>query len=396
MNLFLNKNFNILYLTTIFSTFGSTIYTFILPLLIYDISKSAIAMSAMRIVDFLPNILLGMIAGAIVDRINRNIMIKYGGFIKFLFSALLTYVIFFDMVQLWHLYVLGFLISTVGYTVGNASHAIIPQLFDKTLMTDIQAKFSFINTFVSIIGPSIAGALLLFIAYDQLMIVYTLSLLIIWIISLWIDHTPTPERQNKQLFVDDIKEGIIELFSNKQLLTPTLAILFVNFATSLIIGVLVFYVVDILGETKEQLGLMYSIGALGGLVGAQLIKPLRNRWTRGSIFIRLQVIDGFTLVLFFFANTWWQLGILLAVRSCTTIITNIIYLAVRQESTPNHLLGRVSGTSSMFMKLALPIGLFIGGIWAETLPIPYIFLISALIVFSIYMTLQKNNFHTLK
>ncbi|MFB5086987.1 MFS transporter [Psychrobacillus sp. PGGUH221] len=393
MNLYSNKNFIILYSITILSTFGSTIYTFILPLLIYDISQSALAMSTIRIVDFLPN--LGMLAGAIVDRVNRNIMIKYGGLLKMILSILLTFVIYFNAVELWHLYLLGFLISTVSYTVGNASHAIVPQLFDKALMTDIQAKFSFVNTFVSIIGPSLAGALLLVIAYDHLMIVYTISLVFIWIFSLFIDQTSTPERQKNQSILEDMKEGLHELFGNKLLLTPTISILFVNLATSLIIGVLVFYVVDILGETKEQLGLMYSIGALGGLVGARLIKPLRKRWTRGAIYIGLHAIDAFVLVLFFFASTWWQLGILLALRSCTTVITNIIYLAVRQESTPNHLLGRVAGTSSMFMKLALPIGLFIGGIWAETLHIPYIFLFSAIIVFSISLLLRKNNLQTL-
>lgn len=395
MNLYSNKNFLILYSITILSTFGNTIYTFILPLIIYDISQSALAMSTIRIVDFLPNVLLGMLAGAIVDRVNRNVMIKYGGLLKMILSALLTFVIYFNAVELWHLYLLGFLISTVSYTVGNASHAIVPQLFDKALMTDIQAKFSFVNTLVSIIGPSLAGALLLIIAYDHLMFVYSISLVVIWIFSLFIDQTPTPERQKNQTILEDMKEGIHELFGNKLLLTPTISILFVNLATSLIIGVLVFYVVDILGETKEQLGLMYSIGALGGLVGARLIKPLRKRWTRGAIYIGLHAIDAFVLVLFFFATTWWQLGILLALRSCTTVITNIIYLAVRQESTPNHLLGRVAGTSSMFMKLALPIGLFIGGVWAETLQIPYIFLLSAIIVFSISLLLRKNNFQTL-
>lgn len=395
MNLYSNKNFTILYSITILSTFGSTIYTFILPLLIYDLSQSALAMSTMRIVDFLPNVLLGMLAGAIVDRVNRNIMIVYGGLLKAILSAFLTFVIYLNSVELWHLYLLGFLISTISYTVGNATHAIMPQLFDKALMTDIQAKFSFVNTFVSIIGPSLAGALLLIIAFDHLMIVYTVSLLVIWAISLFIDKTPTPERLKRQSLLEDMKEGIQELFGNKLLLVPTISILFVNLATSLIIGVLVFYVVDILGETKEQLGLMYSIAALGGLLGARLIKPLRKRWTRGSIYIGLHAIDAFVLVLFFFATTWWQLGILLAFRSCTTVITNIIYLAVRQESTPNHLLGRVAGTSSMFMKLALPVGLFIGGIWAETFPIPYIFIISAFIVLSICILLQKNNFQTM-
>ncbi|KYG89054.1 hypothetical protein A0U40_13595 [[Bacillus] sp. KCTC 13219] len=396
MNLYHNRNFLLLYIGTIASTIGYQLYNFILPLFIYDLTKSALAMSTMRMIDFLPNILLGMLAGVLVDRMNRNRMLKYTGFIKAVLATLLTVIILLDTVQLWHMYILGFFMATVSYTFGNAQHAIVPQLFEKSLMTEIQAKFSFINTLFSIVGPAIAGMLLVFIAYDYLFIVYAFSLVVIWLSVFLLDATPTPERAHKQSILADMKEGFIELFGNKTLFYPTIAILFSNLATSFVIGVQVFYVVDVLQETKEQLGFMYSIAAIGGLIGAKFIQPLRKKWTRGKIFTTIYLIDSFVLLLFFFATTWWQLGMLLAIRTCTTIIINIIYLAIRQESTPNHLLGRVAGTSSMFMKLALPAGLFIGGVWAETLPIPYIFLLSACIVFAIYIVLTKQQFSTIQ
>ncbi len=83
---------------------------------------------------------------------------------------------------------------------------------------------------------------------------------------------------------------------------------------------------------------------------------------------------------------------MLAARTTTITMTNIVYLAIRQETTPNHLLGRVAGTTSMIMKLAVPIGLFIGGIWAEGLPIAPIFILSAAIVLFNFILLKKNKF----
>lgn len=73
-------------------------------------------------------------------------------------------------------------------------------------------------------------------------------------------------------------------------------------------------------------------------------------------------------------------------------MTNIIFLAIRQESTPNHLLGRVAGTSSMLAKLVVPAGLFVGGLWAEVLPIPYIFFISSIVVFITFVLLKRSHF----
>ncbi|RJG18867.1 hypothetical protein DQX05_26815 [Paenibacillus thiaminolyticus] len=74
------------------------------------------------------------------------------------------------------------------------------------------------------------------------------------------------------------------------------------------------------------------LGIWGGIAGAQGQKLLRKKWTRGAIFHAMLCIDAVVLCFFFFAGTWWQLAILLACRICTTVIVNIIYLAIRQES----------------------------------------------------------------
>lgn len=392
MNLYANKTFRQLYSIKVLSAVSSTIYTFIIPLVLYDLTKSAVAMSTMRMVEFLPNVLLGMIVGVIVDRLNRNIMLIYGGLIQFVLSVCLLFSITAEQTTVWHLYVLGFLLSMIGYTIGNASNAITPQLFEKSLMTDIQAKFSLVFTISSIIGPSIAGVLLVWFDYDAFLWLYVICMGLSWLIACMIKKTDTPIHPQQQSIWADMKEGIRELAGNKQLFTPTITILISNFASSLIIGVMTFYVLDILGNTKEQLGLMYTIAAIGGIFGAKVMKPLRSRFRRGQIYCSLVLMEAVVLIVFFFAHSWWLLGILLAFRTCISVMTNIIYLAIRQETTPNHLLGRVAGTSSMLMKLVVPLGLMMGGFWAEAWPVRYIFFISALAVLLNYFLLRRAKF----
>lgn len=98
------------------------------------------------------------------------------------------------------------------------------------------------------------------------------------------------------------------------------------------------------------------------------------------------------LLCFVFAQTWWLLGLLLALRTAFSTMTNIVYLAIRQERTPNHLLGRVAGTTSMIMKLALPVGLLIGGYWADHFPIQPIFVVSAAIIAVNVVILWRTKF----
>lgn len=392
MNLYKNRTFQKLYILHLLVNLSMAIFSFVLPIILYEYTKSTLAMSTMRIMDFLPNVLLGMLIGVFVDRLNRRDILIYGNFIRlivaFVFAFLLTNTDF----MLWHIYALGFLLSTIGYTIGSASNAIIPQLFDKSLMTDIQARFSLLSTMITVIGPGLLGVLLLWVSNSLFLWLFVGCQLIMVIIVLFIDKVPTPIRKEKSSVLEDMKEGLIELFENKSLLLQTWTIFFSNFASSLIIGVLTFYSLDQLNFTKEELGLMFTISALGGIIGAKIIRPLRKRYTRGQIYTNSMFFEVCILFLFYFAHHWLTLGFLLAARTTTITMTNIVYLAIRQETTPNHLLGRVAGTTSMIMKLAVPLGLFFGGIWADVLPIAPIFLISAIVILFNFVLLKKHKF----
>src|SRR5690625_4171615 len=116
---------------------------------------------------------------------------------------------------------------------------------------------------------------------------------------------------------------------------------------------------------------------------------------RGNIYTYCLLVDTLGVVLLIFAPTWWTLGIALAVRTFSTTLSNIVYFTIRQEFTPNHLLGRVAGTSSMFMKLTLPFGLFIAGLCAEWLPIPILFTFSAVIFLVLFVRLFFHPFRKL-
>ena len=233
--------------------------------------------------------------------------------------------------------------------------------------------------------------LLLWVSNAVFLWIYVACSAIIILFASTLQKVPTPPTSKSSLW-SDLKEGFVELLGNKALLTQTWTIFFSNFASSLIIGILTFYALDKLHFTKEELGLMLTISAFGGIIGAKLIKPLRNRFRRGQIYTYSMAVEVVLLIFYAFAQTWVFLGLLLMLRTAITTMSNIVYLAVRQESTPNHLLGRVAGTTSMIMKLALPVGLLIGGFWADHYAIPPIFLVSAAIIFLNVLILIKTKF----
>lgn len=392
-----NRNFMLLWGGSLISNFGYQMYIIAVPLLIYDLSRSALAMSMMRAIEFLPNIFIGILAGVFVDRFNRKRMMQWTSGIRVAAMIGIVCLLMSDELSLWSLYTLGFILSVASYTFGNAHHAVLPQIVEKEELTSANAKLSFINTLIQTVGPGLAGTFLIIYSYTATLTIYMASLLVL-LISVSLLRLPPIERktQENKSFKEDIKEGIEELFQNKILLTPTITVLFMNFASSLVIGVLVFYVKDQLGATAAQVGFMFSISAIGGFIGALVVSPIRKKFGRGNIYTYCILIDAIGMALLIFASTWWAIGIALAVRTFSTTVLNIVYFTIRQEFTPNHLLGRVAGTSSMLMKLTLPLGLFLAGLWAEWFPIRILFIMSTVIFMILFLRLLPHSFRKLQ
>ncbi|HEY4552247.1 MAG TPA: MFS transporter [Bacillaceae bacterium] len=394
--LWTNKNFLLLWGGTTISSFGMQMYIIAIPLLIYDLSQSALAMSAMRAFEFFPNIFIGIIAGVFVDRINRKRIMHWMSLIQVLSMCGIIVLLFSSQLMLWHLYLLGFILSSAGYTFGNAHHSVIPQIVTKDELTSANAKLSFVSTLIQMIGPGLAGALLLTVSYSFTLGIYLFCLFVLFLCVQFFKLPKEDKIEKKDhSFWKDMKEGIDELLQNKILLTPTITVLFVNFASSLVIGVLVFYVKDKLGSTSAQIGLMYTISAAGGLLAATVVSQIRKRYGRGMIYTCCLLIDFVGMGCLLFAPTWWAIGVALAIRTFSTTVSNIVYFTIRQEFTPNHLLGRVAGTSSMLMKLTVPFGLFIAGMWAEWLPIRMLFAVSAIIFLLLFIRLWFHSFRKL-
>lgn len=391
-----NKNFLFIWGGNVVSSLGFQIYSIAIPLLIYSMSQSAIAMSAMRAIEFLPNIFIGMIAGVLVDRFDRKKMMQWTSFIQFACVLGIVLLLLVSQLELWHLYILGFILSCAGYTFGNASHSIIPQIVEKEQLTSANAKLTFMSTIVQTAGPGMAGAFLAAFSFTSTFALYLFCLLILLLCIRSIKLPSAAKETSRQTGIwTEMKEGLVELFQNKTLLTPTITVLFVNFAASLVIGVLVFYVTDQLGATEAEVGLMFTISAAGGLIGAAFISQIRKKFGRGNIYTFCLLIDVIGITSLIFAPTWWTIGIALGIRTFSTTLSNIVYFTIRQEFTPNHLLGRVAGTSSMLMKLTLPLGLLIAGLWAEWLPIPILFAISSCILFILFIRLFFHPFRKL-
>ncbi|MED4130572.1 MFS transporter [Shouchella miscanthi] len=394
-SLWKNRPFLLLIGSTTSSSLGLFMYSLVIPILLYSMTQSPLLISTMRLLEFLVGGTLGVVAGVLVDRINRKTALISAAVLQWITIATLTLFLFMGNIQLWALYFFGFLYFTSGLLNTNAGHAALPQIVAKDQLTEANAKLGIFKDSVRLFGPLVAGASVATLSYAgamsiQLLFVTVTLSCVLFLPSLEIK---TVKKQEQRSIWKETKEGFHEIFHNPLLRVTTYVIFFQNFGFSLTIGILLFFAVDYLQATPQQIGAYLSIGGIGGLLGLFAVKRLVDRFPRGKVYTYTNIFDILFFVMLAFATSWWMIAIGMALYSFSTAISNTIYHAVRQELTPNDMLGRVSGSVATIVQLTMPLGVILSGLWAEFFDIRVIFYVNIVFSTAILLCLMRTTFH---
>lgn len=111
-SLWKNRPFLLLIGTDTTSSIALYMYILIIPLLMYELTQSALMMSTLRLIEFFVSGVLGVAAGIFVDRINRKNILVSAALLQWLTIGCLTLLLFTNNLQLWNLYFIGFFFYT--------------------------------------------------------------------------------------------------------------------------------------------------------------------------------------------------------------------------------------------------------------------------------------------
>ncbi|MEC0370247.1 MFS transporter [Paenibacillus chibensis] len=364
-----NGGFLILLVTGGIMAMGNKIYELALPLILYDMTQSSVVMSTMRGIEFLPNLLLAMFIGVWVDRANK----KKWSLIAIGMQAVILFVLYFSLSRGYAstplFYGAGFLLMTFGYAYSNARVAMVKHSLPAPLLTSANASYNFVVTFVGILGPALSGMLLMLPNMHTALLLTASAFLVAWITLSALRSQEESPVHMRSGFWKELRDGWQELRSNRLLLTITIVVVFLNSSAGMVDTTLIFFAKDALAFSNAQLGLVLSAAGLGGLVGSLLIGLLKRRFTVGQLISWTVLGLGLCSVLFSLSRTGWMLFLGLFLLGVLETVNTVSIWTFRQESTPHHLIGRVSGITGSLFKLGLPFAIMAAG-WMTKLSSP--------------------------
>ncbi|WP_152396077.1 MFS transporter [Paenibacillus guangzhouensis] len=371
-SIWMHPNFLILFISGAMMTFGNKIYELALPLILYQWTSSSVAMSTMRGIEFLPNLLLAMFIGVFVDRVRK----KQWSLWAVLIQMILLFLLYFLSIRssqpsMAIFYIGGFLLMTCNYAVGNARVGMVKHTLPNEMLTAANASFNFITTLIGIMGPAITGLVLMLPRLQDSLFLTGLLFIIGFVTLLFLRSDEMIAPQKQQGFWRELYAGWTELRSNRLLWLITLTVIFLNATSGMVDTTIIFFAKDTLRLENFELGLVLSAAGAGGLIGSFLLQPLRRRFEAGVIVTMTTLLVGFTYAMLYFAHSGWWLAAALFLNGLFETISTVSIWTFRQETTPHHLIGRISGITGSLFKLGMPFAIFAAG-WISELANPTI------------------------
>jgi MFS family permease len=351
------------------SNLGTSFTAFALPLLVFQLTGSALNLAMTTAATYLPYLLFGLVIGAWVDRIDRKRLMIFTDIVRAAVIASIPVLASVDRLPVWWIYVVTFVSTTLSICFNAAEFAAIPSLVPadaaEELVTAngrIQASYSA----ASIVGPLAAGALVAFVPIATLLFVDAASFIVSGVSLGLIRITFNVKSPQKHSSIrQDVVDGLRYVLGHPVLRNISAMMALVNLVGSTIYAQLVLFGKVRLQASDSEVGFLFSAGSVGVMVLSLAAGPLRKRWSFGTVALGALMIEGLLTVVLATTTSYWVGVPLWAVMNGLGILFNINTGSLRQSIVPNHLLGRVSSIAMVLAWSAIPVGAFVGGLLIE-------------------------------
>ncbi|MFD2444763.1 MFS transporter [Bacillus sp. CGMCC 1.16607] len=346
---------------------GDSLFTLAIPWISFHLTGSVKIMGSLYVMSVLPVVLFGPFIGVAVDRWNKRMIMLITDLIRMVIVGLIPILYFCELLQLWQLYVAGFILAILTLLFDVATVSSIPDLVKKEL-TRANSGYQLVNQLANLLGPAIAGVTIALIGGFNTLWINSISFLATFII-VWKFPRTSHENPIKKHIFKETSEGFKWLVNNKLNFSLSLQAMIGNFGGSAVLAIFMYYLLSDLHLSSEMSGINYTLIGVGGLLGSLIIVPLERKVRRGLLIQSLLAIGAFGLLFVLISDFWLAPGIAFGIATCCNVGWNSIVSTVRQETVPKEMLGRVLGFSRMFTRLAMPLGAFVGTLLAEINPL---------------------------
>ena len=347
------------------SSLGSVVTRTAVPLVaLLVLHAGPVEMALIIVSGSLAVLLVGLFAGAWVDRLRRRPLLIAADSIRAVLLFSIPAAFLADVLSLDQLYVVVFLEGCLGVLFDSAYPAYVPSLIGVERVVEGNSKLAASSSLAEIGGPGLAGGLVQLIGAPFTMLVDAVSY-VFSAVSLLLIRSPEPPRRPRVVTTHirhEIAEGL-RLVSRHPVLVPlTLRSVIAHVAGSFYGVLYTLYLINELHLDPLLLGIVVSAGGVGSLVGSFFAQRVISRLGIGPALIWMAAGGSLLGVLTPLAGgAIWLATLMVFIPQLLGdglgTIEEVAEISLIQGVIPDRILGRVNATLEFFSHgIAYPLG----------------------------------------
>ncbi len=361
--------FLLIWLGQFVSILASGMSGFALTIWMYQQTGSATALGLMQVFYITPFLLLSPVAGVMVDRYNRKLMMAVSDVLAFTATLGLLILSALGWLEFWHLYV-----AAIFYGLGNtfqwpAYSAAISTMIPKEQYGRANGLMSLMEAGPGVLAPLAAGALLPLISLNGILLLDVITF-VLAVGALLLVFVPQPVRtaEGEAARGGMLKEaafGFKYIFQRPSLLGLQL----IFFAGNLFSGIAMTLIAPMILARTDQNSLIFgssqTAGAIGGVLGGLLMSAWGGFKRRVHGVLLGWMLVGVELFLLGFGRSlpWWAIG--MAFGGLVGALINTSNQSIWQAKVAPDLQGRVFSSRRLIAWFTQPISPVIAGTLAD-------------------------------
>jgi predicted MFS family arabinose efflux permease len=363
------RDYMLLWGGQVVSTLGSAASSIVYPLLVLALTHSPAAAGVVAALRAMPYLLFCLPAGALVDRWDRGRVMVLCDLGRCVAVGSVALAIVVGVLTIWQLYAVAFIEGSLFVFFNVAEVAALPRVVPTALLAEAAAQNEAAFGAAEIVGPPV-GTLLFqvlgraapFVADAVSYLASVVSLRLIGTdlrATRVLDATqPAPRLR------DEIAEGLrwlwhAPLIRYMAALTGGLNLVFA--AAPLIVIVLA----KQMGASDVQVGLIFSIGGIGGIIGSLVGGRIQRRFSFGQVIVAVIWCHAIAFALYAVVPNVLLLGLVTALIAWLGPVYNVVQFSYRLALIPDGLQGRVNSAFRLLAFGLNPVGAALSGVLLE-------------------------------
>lgn len=361
-----NRNFFLLWQGQLVSVFGDALYSMALGFWVLQETGSTTIMGSIMALVTIPRIILGPIAGVIVDRYDRKKLIILGDLIRgfgMLFVAILA---LNGLLKIWMVMLMGVLLGICSSFFNPSIQSVLPEIVPNDKLVKANSSYQMATTGADIVGLSIGGFLYTLIGAPLMFLINSISYLFSAFTEGFI-KIPKIERKNLNItFKEDFMEGIKFILTFKGLVRSLIMAFFINFLFGMIRVLIIPWFLSNPSLGMSKYGILNGFQSLGFLIGTLVLSFINIKSNhKYSVYI-FSIITFVSLIGFgAFINNFIIILLCFTTAFGFMFVFNTLANSTIMELTPSDKRGKVFATIGTLAMAISPLGNFVGGVLGE-------------------------------